>query len=46
MQETWVRALGQEDPLKKEMAIHSSIFACDISWTQVPGRLQSLNHKS
>ena len=30
MQETWVQSLGQEDPLKQEMAIHSSIFACEI----------------
>ena len=34
MQETWVWALGQEDPLKKEMAIHSSILAWEIPWTQ------------
>ena len=38
--ETWVRSLGQEDPLEKEMAIHSSIIAWKIPWTEVPGRLQ------
>ena len=36
MQETWVRALGWEDPLEKEMAIHSSILAWKISWTEKP----------
>ena len=41
MQETWVRSLGQEDPLEKEMATHSSILAWRISWTEDPGRLQS-----
>ena len=41
MQETWVRSLGQEDPLEKEMATHSSILAWRISWTEEPGRLQS-----
>ena len=40
-QETWVRSLGQEDPLEKEMATHSSILAWRISWTEEPGRLQS-----
>ena len=38
-QETQVRSLGQEDPLKKEMAIHSSILAWRISWTEEPGGL-------
>ena len=42
MQETWVQSLGQEDPLEKEMAIHSSIFAWEIPWTEEPGRLQSM----
>ena len=46
MQETQVRFLGQEDPLEKEMAIHSSIFAWKIPWTEEPGRLQSKGHKS
>jgi len=42
MQETWVRFLGQEDPLEQGMATHSSILAWEIPWTQEPGRLQSL----
>ena len=42
MQETWVRSLGWEDPLEKEMATHSSILACRILWTEEPGRLQSM----
>ena len=36
MQETWVRSLGQEDPLEKEMETHSSIHAWKIPWTQDP----------
>ena len=39
MQETWVRSLGREDPLEKEMAAHSSIFAWEIPQTEEPGRL-------
>ena len=39
--ETWVRSLGWEDPLKKEMATHSSILAWRIPWTEEPGGLQS-----
>jgi len=42
MQETQVRSLGQEDPLKKGMASHSNILAWRISWTEEPGRLQSM----
>ena len=42
MQETWVRALGWEDPLEKQMAIHSSTIAWKIPWTEEPGRLQSM----
>ena len=42
MWETWVRSLGQEDPLEKEMATHSSILAWRIPWTEEPGRLQSM----
>ena len=42
MQETWVTSLGQEDPLEKEMATHSSILAWVIPWTKEPGRLQSM----
>ena len=38
---TWVQSLGQEDPLEKEMAAHSSIAAWKIPWTEEPGRLQS-----
>ena len=41
MQETWVRSLGQEDPLEEEMAAHPSIHAWRISWTEEPGGLQS-----
>ena len=41
MQETWVRSLGWEDPLEKEMVTHSSILAWRIPWTEEPGRLQS-----
>ena len=42
MQETRVRSLGQEDPLEKEMATHSSILAWKILWTEKPGELQSM----
>ena len=42
MWETWVRSLGQEDPLQKEMATHSSTLAWKIPWTEEPGRLQSM----
>ena len=42
MQETLVQALGQEDPLEKEMATHSSILAWEIPWTEEPGGLQSM----
>ena len=42
MQETWVRSLGQEDPLEKEMATHSSTLAWRIPWTEEPGRLQPM----
>ena len=40
--ETRVRSLGWEDPLEKEMAIHSSTIAWNIPWTEDPGRLQSM----
>ena len=40
MQETWVQSLGWEDPLEKGMAIHSSILAWRIPWTEEPGGLQ------
>ena len=42
MQETWVRFLGWEDPLDKEMAIHSSIIAWKVPWIEEPGGLQSM----
>ena len=42
MQETWVLFLGQEDPLEKEMATHSSILTWRIPWTEEPDRLQSI----
>ena len=42
MRETQVRSLGREDPLEKEMAIHSSTIAWKISWMEEPGRLQSM----
>ena len=42
MRETWVQPLGQEDPLWKGMATHSSILAGESAWTEEPGRLQSV----
>ena len=42
MQETQLQSLGQEDPLEKEMARHSSILAWKIPWTEEPGGLQSM----
>ena len=42
MQKTWVRSLGQEGPLEKEMAIHSSTLAWKIPWMEEHGRLQSM----
>ena len=39
IRETWVRSLGWEDPLEKEMATHSSILAWRIPWTEEPGGL-------
>ena len=42
MRETQIQSLGQEDPLEKEMATHSSILAWRIPWTQEPGGLQSI----
>ena len=46
MRETWVRSLGQEDPLDKEMATHSRILAWKIPWIEEPGRLQSMGSQS
>jgi len=45
MQETWVRSLGWEDPLEKDMATHSSILAWRISWTEEAGRLLSIGYQ-
>ena len=42
IQETQVQSLGWEDPLKKEMAIHSSVLARKIPWTEEPGGLKSM----
>ena len=46
MRETRVRSLGQEDPMEKEMATHSSILAWRIPWMEEPGRLQSTGSQS
>ena len=46
MRETWVQFLGQEDPLEKEMAIHSSTLAWKIPWTEEPDRLQSMGSQT
>ena len=45
MQETQVQSLGQEDPVEKEMATHSSILAWEIPWTEEPGGLKSMDLK-
>ena len=42
MRETQVQSLGREDPLEKEIAVHSSTIAWKIPWTEEPGRLQSM----
>ena len=42
VQQTWVRSLGWEDPLEKEMATHSNILSWKIPWTEEPGSLQSM----
>ena len=42
IQETQIQSLGGEDPLEKKMATHSSILAWEISWTEKPGRLESV----
>ena len=42
MRETWVRSLGWEDPLEKEMASHSRTIAWKMPWMEEPGRLQSM----
>ena len=45
MQETWVQSLGQDDPLEKGLATHSSIRAWEISGTEEPGGLQSMGSR-
>ena len=45
MRETWVRSLGREDLLEKEMATHFSTLAWNIPWAEEPGRLQSMGSK-
>ena len=45
MQETWVRSLGQKEPLEKGMATHSSNLAQRMLWTEEPGGLQSMGPK-
>ena len=42
IREIWVPSLGWEDPLEKEMEIHSSTLAWEIPWTEEPGRLQAM----
>ena len=42
MPETWVQSLGWEDPLEKEMALHSGTLAWKMLWMEEPGRLQSM----
>ena len=46
MRETWVRFLGREDPLEKEMAIHSSTLAWKIPWMEELDRLQAMGSQS
>ena len=45
MLETQLRSLGREDPLEKGMAVHATVLAWRIPWTEEPGRLQSWGHK-
>ena len=45
MQETWVRSLGREDPLEKEMETHSSILAWKIPWTEEPAGYSPWGHE-
>ena len=45
MQKTQIQSLGQEDPLEKEMATHSSILAWRIPWTEKPGGLRATGSK-
>ena len=45
MEKTWVQSLSQENPLEKEIAIHSSILAWEIPWTEKPDGPQSMEAK-
>ena len=45
IQETWVRSVGQEDPLEEEMATQSRILAWEIPWTEEPGGYSPWSHK-
>ena len=45
MRESWVRSLGREDPLEKEMVTHSSTLAWKMPWTEESGRLQPMESK-
>ena len=45
VQETWVRSLGQKDPLEKAMATHTSILAWRIPWTEEPAGLHPRSHR-
>ena len=45
IQETWVQSMGGEDPMEREMAIHSSVLAWRIPWTEEPSELQSMGGK-
>ena len=42
MQDMWVWSVGQEDPVEKQMATHSSIPVWEIPWTEEPGELKSM----
>ena len=44
--EIWVESLGQEDPLEREMATHSSVLTWRILWTEVPGGLQPMGSQT
>ena len=45
-QEAWAQSLGQEGPLEKEMATHSSVLAWKLPWTEEPGGLQSMGSQT
>ena len=46
MRETQLRSLGREDPLEKGMAVHATVLAWRIPWTEEPGGLQSMGSQS